>query len=88
MLEEELSKNPLDKEKEIKIRLAMLAAGEDQAEQLFDEHDFIGDAELVSLVAYIDIGKFLTSPAMWAGVVVCGLFITAAIYVRRYRDDS
>ena len=57
-------------------------------ERLFDEHDFIGDAELVSLVAYIDIGKFLTSPAMWAGVVVCGLFITAAIYVRRYRDDS
>ena len=57
-------------------------------ERLFDEHDFIGDAELVSLVAYIDIGKFLTSPAKWAGVVVCGLFITAAIYVRRYRDDS
>ena len=36
----------------------------------------------------IDIGKFLTSPAMWAGVVVCGLFVTAAIYVRRYRDES
>jgi ABC-type sulfate transport system permease component len=25
---------------------------------------------------------------MWAGVIVAGLFITAAIYVRRYRDDT
>lgn len=42
----------------------------------------------VSILANIDVGKFLSSPAMWAGVVVCGLFITAAIYVRRYRDES
>jgi hypothetical protein len=42
----------------------------------------------VSLLGFIDIGKFLTSPAMWAGLVVCGLFATATIYVRRYRDES
>ena len=57
-------------------------------ERFFEEHDFIADADLVSLISYIDIGKFLTSPAMWAGVVVCALFLTAAIYVRRYRDES
>jgi ABC-2 type transport system permease protein len=57
-------------------------------ETLFDEHDFIGSVEAVSLISYIDIGRFLTSPAMWAGVIVCALFMTAAIYVRRYRDES
>ena len=31
---------------------------------------------------------FLLSPSVWAGIVVCGLFVTAAIYVRRYRDES
>lgn len=57
-------------------------------ERFLEEHDFIENADLVSLISYIDIGKFLTSPAMWAGVIVCALFLTAAIYVRRYRDDS
>lgn len=57
-------------------------------ELFFDEERFIASTDAVSLLAYIDIGKFLTSPQMWAGVVVCGLFITAAIYVRRYRDES
>jgi len=32
--------------------------------------------------------RFLTSPTMWGGVIVCALFVTAAIYVRRYRDES
>lgn len=57
-------------------------------ERLFEDSEFIENSELVSLISYIDVGKFLTSPAMWAGVIVCGLFLTAAIYVRRYRDDS
>ena len=42
----------------------------------------------VYMLDFIDLGRFLTSPAMWAGVIVCGLFVTAAIYVRRYRDES
>lgn len=42
----------------------------------------------ISLVAMLDIGKFLTSPGLWLGLVVCALFSTAAIYVRRFRDDS
>jgi ABC-2 type transport system permease protein len=57
-------------------------------ELFFDKEQFVANADAVSLLAYIDVGKFLTSPHMWAGVIVCGLFITAAIYVRRYRDES
>jgi len=44
--------------------------------------------DAISLLAYIDVGKFLASPQMWAGVIVCGLLMTAAIYVRRYKDES
>jgi len=57
-------------------------------EAFFNEREFIANVDAVSLLAYIDLGKFFTSPAMWAGVVVTGLFVTAAIYVRRYRDES
>jgi ABC-2 type transport system permease protein len=57
-------------------------------EAFFDEKEFIAHADAVSLIAHIDLGKFLTSPAMWAGLVVTALFVTAAIYVRRYRDES
>lgn len=42
----------------------------------------------VSLTALLDFGAYLSSPGLWLGLVVCGLFTTAAIYVRRYRDDS
>lgn len=42
----------------------------------------------ISIVDSLDIGRFLSSPSLWAGLIVCGLFVTAAIYVRRYRDES
>jgi len=42
----------------------------------------------VSLLSLLDVGRFLGSPSVWLGAAVCGLFCTAAIYVRRYRDDS
>jgi len=57
-------------------------------ELFFNEERFIAEADAVSLLGLIDIGKFLASPQMWAGVIVAALFITAAIYVRRYRDDT
>jgi len=57
-------------------------------EMFFDEKEFIANMDAISLLSYIDVGRFLTSPPMWAGVVVCGLLMTAAIYVRRYKDDS
>jgi ABC-2 type transport system permease protein len=40
------------------------------------------------LLSLIDLSKFLGSGSLWLGLVVCALFVTAAIYVRRYRDDS
>lgn len=55
----------------------------------FDEddlHDIF--AEQTSLLSLLDIPQFLGSFQVWAGLVVCGLFITAAIYMRRYRDES
>ena len=57
-------------------------------EGFFDEGSLHLSEEAVSLLAHIDVVRFLTSPAMWGGVIVCSLFITAAIYVRRYRDES
>lgn len=41
-----------------------------------------------SILSRLDVVGFLTSPGLWVGLVVCGLFTTAAIYLRRYRDDS
>jgi ABC-2 type transport system permease protein len=57
-------------------------------EGFFDEDSMHLSEETGSLLAHIDVIQFLTSPSMWAGVVVCGLFVTAAVYVRRYRDES
>jgi ABC-2 type transport system permease protein len=59
-----------------------------EPELFFDEQEFVANMDAISLLAYIDVGEFLTSPQMWAGVIVCGLLMTAAIYVRRYRDES
>ena len=59
-------------------------------ERLFEEGEnfsSLGDAEL-SLLGLMDLGGFLSNPGFWLGLVVCGLFTAAAIYVRRYRDDS
>ena len=47
----------------------------------------MGDSSL-SLLGLLDLGRFFSSLGLWSGIVVCSLFVTAAIYVRRYRDDS
>ena len=57
-------------------------------EAFFDEDKLRVNEEFVSLLAQLDVMKFLTSVSLWTGVIVCGIFVTAAIYVRRYRDDS
>lgn len=54
----------------------------------FDEDRMQVNEEAVGLLTHLDPAGFLLSPSVWAGVVVCGLFVTAAIYVRRYRDES
>ncbi|MGB5411528.1 MAG: ABC-2 transporter permease [Woeseiaceae bacterium] len=57
-------------------------------EAFFDEDKLRVNEEFVSLLAQLDVMKFLTSPSLWTGVIVCGIFVTAAVYVRRYRDES
>lgn len=57
-------------------------------EEFFDEDQWRFAEESASMLSFIDIGKFVTSPALWGGIIVCGLLTTAAIYVRRYRDES
>ncbi len=52
------------------------------------KHLEIGDEISLSLWSVMDLGNFLSSPGLWIGLIVCGLFTTAAIYIRRYRDDS
>ena len=67
-----------------------LFQGLDNLELLFQEGDNFekfADAK-VSLFSLMDLGGFLTSGGLWLGIIVCALFVTAAIYVRRYRDDS
>ena len=59
-------------------------------ERLFEEGDgfaLLANAQL-SLLGLMDLSGFLTNPGLWLGLIVCGLFTAAAIYVRRYRDDS
>ena len=62
-------------------------------ERFFDEESPMHGAgsipeEMVSLLSHLDPGKFVASIDTWVGIVVCGLLTTAAIYVRRYRDES
>ncbi len=51
-----------------------------------DLHSLIEEG--ASLTSLLSVPRFLASVEVWVGMVVCGLFVTAAIYVRRYRDDS
>jgi len=67
-----------------------LFTGVDNMALLMQETDDIAalaEAEL-SVFGLLDLGNFLASPQLWLGIVVCGLFSAAAIYVRRYRDES
>ena len=56
---------------------------------LEDEEDLMSMAESgVSFLSLLDVPQFLTSIHVWLGVAVCGILCFAAIYVRRYRDES
>lgn len=56
---------------------------------IFDKsHQLQVNEEVISLLLYLDVGQFVLSPATWAGVVVCGLLTTGAIYIRRFRGES
>ena len=71
------------------VKMPLFSGVEDL--QLFlqegDDIARLAEAEL-SVFGLLDLGHFLSSPQLWLGIVVCGLFTAAAIYVRRYRDES
>jgi len=59
----------------------------------FDPSDFFEGGkhtvrEGISMFDLLDLSGFFMSPGLWIGIVVCGLLTTAAIYVRRFRDES
>lgn len=56
-------------------------------ERYFDEDRMRVDEGAVSLLAHLDLAGFLSSPSLWAGLLVCGLFTTGAVYLRRYRGE-
>lgn len=57
-------------------------------ETMFEQDRAHLTEEMISLLSAIDFSKFVTSIDTWIGIIVCGLLTTAAIYVRRYRDDT
>mgnify|MGYP001826187387 FL=1 len=57
-------------------------------EAFFEDEAWMHGIQELSLLEHLDIGKFLTHHETWVGIFVCGLFTTAAIYVRRFRDES
>jgi ABC-2 type transport system permease protein len=67
-----------------------LFRGMDTADFLFmdGENVALADGATVSLLSHLDLSRFFGSAGLWLGLVVCALFTAAAIYVRRYRDDS
>ena len=56
-------------------------------ERYFDEDRMRVDEGAVSLLAHLDLAGFLGNPSLWAGLLVCGLFTTGAVYLRRYRGE-
>ena len=60
----------------------------ENVERFFDEEQWRIAEGATSLLVHLDIVQFLTSPATWVGIIVCGLLSIAAIYVRRYRDEG
>ena len=67
-----------------------LFSGMESAEMFFEnEEELHNMAESgISLLSLLDIPGFVTNPGLWIGLTVCAMFTTAAIYVRRFRDDS
>lgn len=53
-----------------------------------DGFNGLSAGEPISLLGQIDLAAFFGSASLWLGMLVCSLFTAAAIYVRRYRDES
>lgn len=72
-----------------RLREVPVFKGLDSLELMFEGDDWSDLADVdVSVLSLLDLGGFFSNTALWTGLIVCALFTTAAIYVRRYRDDS
>lgn len=69
------------------FRMPILGIDSEGVERMFELGEIEQD-ELLTLVGAIDLGKFLGSPSLWAGIILCAAFTAGAIYLRRYRDES
>ena len=56
--------------------------------QMIESGDFNRAAQTFDIMGSVNFTRFLSSPSLWSGLVVCGLLVSATIYVRRYRDES
>ncbi len=46
----------------------------------------MSDHGILGPLRQMDLVKFLSSPGLWIGLVVCAVFLAAAIWLRRYRE--
>ena len=53
-----------------------------------DEHADVDLQFSEGLLELVDPGKILGSPGLWGGILVAALFFAAAVWTRRYRDDT
>ena len=56
--------------------------------ELIQGGEFYRASETLDIIGSINPIRFLSSPSLWSGLVVCGLLVAATIYVRRYRDEN
>jgi ABC-2 type transport system permease protein len=56
--------------------------------QYEDQHANVDLQFSEGLLRLLDPGKLLADPGLWAGIIVAALFFAAAVWMRRYRDDS
>ena len=57
-------------------------------EAFFEEEQWRDGVGNISLLEHMDLVGFVTDPGFWSGLFVCAILTTAAIYVRRFRDES
>jgi ABC-2 type transport system permease protein len=61
---------------------------ENLAWQFEGEHASVDLEFSDGILALADPGRFLASPGLWGGLVVGALLVAAAVWVRRYRDET
>jgi ABC-2 type transport system permease protein len=70
-----------------------LAFADDPARQQLvwryeDEHADVDLQFSEGLLELVEPGNLLGSPGLWGGIIVAALFFAAAVWTRRYRDDT